>query len=229
MRLALAVLLLTFCSNAAEQPKCPPVSSLSVDKGEYTQRPGVVFVLENYSAQMVPRGKRLPQCLLKENEVQHGRITVSGSALTKMFDQKLRQDRQSKISDLKVELKGESVAISGKMHKVVGIPFSVEGPVDSPDGVRLRLHADKLKAAGIPVKGLLNAVGMELGGLINPGESQGVTVNGDDLYFDVDKLGHTRGHIIKVQIAGDKLVVDFAPGGRQVAQDRRPKAGGSGH
>ncbi len=229
MRHVLVLLLLSMFASAAEPAKCPTPSILSVDKGEYTQRPGVVFVLENYLARMVPRSKHMPQCMQKDNEVQHGRIVVSGSSLTTMFNQKLRQGGKSKITDLKVELKGSDVAISGKMHKVLAVPFSVEGPVDSPDGKRLRLHADKVKAAGIPVKGLMDALGVELAGLISPGQAKGVSANGDDLYFDVDKLGHTRGHISKVQIAGENLMVEFSPGEtKQVAQNHRAASAGKG-
>ena len=229
MRHVLIIFLLSTFASAAEPVRCPTQSALSVDKGEYTQRPGVVFLLENYSARMVPRSNRMPQCMVKENDVAHGRIVVSGSSLTTMFNQKLRQGGHSKISDLKVELKGSDVAISGKMHKVVALPFTVEGPVDSPDGKRLRLHADKIKAAGIPVKGLMDSLGMELGGLISPGETKGVIAEGDDLYFDVDKLGHTRGHITKVQIAGESLTVEFGPSeGKQVSQDRHPAPAAKG-
>ena len=59
------------------------------------------------------------------------------------------------------------------MHKVLGIPFEIEGPVDASE---IRFHADKIKAVGLPVKGLLGMLGLELGNLINPEATKGVSV-----------------------------------------------------
>lgn len=227
MRSALIVLLLsTFAAAAGPPVQCPTVSLLNIDKGEYEARPGVKFQLEGYSARMVPRGKQMPICMSKENDVQHGRIIVSSEALTTLFHQKLQANNKSKLSDVKVELKDGHVSITGKMHKVVGIPFTVEGPVDAPDGKLLRVHANKIKAAGIPVKGLLEGLGVELGDMINPGRGKGVTAKDDDLYFDPEKLGDIRGRISHVEVdAKNNLVVDFgSPAAAHVAKNQPPKA-----
>ena len=206
-----------------EAVTCPTPSALAVDRGTYAPRKGVVFLLENYSATMVPEGKKMPQCTEKMNNIEHGRIVVSGESLGRMFDQKMQKSGERKITDLKVEMKGDHVAISGKVHKVLPIPFSVEGPVDSPNGSDLRLHADKVKATGIPIKGLLDMVGVELGSLLNPGANKGVVVKGDDLYFLPEKLGHVHGHIQRVQVSGNKLVVDFGGPAKQMAAAKPPK------
>ena len=208
---------------AAGPLKCPTVSGLTINKGEYSPRAGVAFLLENYSARMVPRAKQLPGCLLKDSDIQHGTIMVSSASLTRMFDEKISQGRNSKITDLKVELKDDRVSISGKAHKGLPIPFSVEGPVDSPDGQVLRLHADKVKAVGIPIAGLLDALGVELGSLVNPGSNKGVTAKGDDLYFQPEQLGHVRGHIHKVRVANNQLTVEYGP----AAAPPAPATGGA--
>lgn len=218
MRLILFLLFFSSVPALAAPLKCPTVSGLTISKGEYAPRAGVVFLLEDYSARMVPQGKKVPQCMVKESEVQHGTVVVGSSSLTKLFDEKISQGGNSKISDLKVELKEDRVSISGKVHKGLPIPFTVEGPVDSPDGRVLRLHADKVKAIGIPIEGLMNALGMELGSLVNPGENKGVTAKGDDLYFAPEQIGHIRGHIRKVRVAHNQLTVEFGPAATQVAR-----------
>jgi hypothetical protein len=182
-----------------------------------------VFVLENYSASMVPEGTQMPGCTQKISNIEHGRIIVSGRSLSAMFDEKLKKTHETKISDLKVETKGDHIAISGKVHKVIPVPFSIEGPVDSPNGADLRLHADKVKAAGIPIKGLLDMVGVELGSMLNPGADKGVIVKDDDLYFQPETLGHIRGRIQHVQVSGNSLVVDFGGAPKQVAAAKAPK------
>jgi hypothetical protein len=182
----------------------------------------VVFTIENYEARMVPSATKSPQCFTRMNEVEHGHIVVSDAALSRMFQQKL--SKSSKISDLKVHAKDGHIVISGTVHKGLPIPFSVEGPVDS-DGRELRLHADKVKAAGIPIKGLLDMLGVELGSMLNPGPDKGVTVKQNVIWFDPAVLGHIRGHIEHLQIAGQELVVDYGKPRTTLAQAKAPKKG----
>ncbi len=214
-------------ARGADPVTCPTISGLAVDKGRYTARPGVVFLMENYSAKMVPQGNHMPQCTQKISSIDHGRIIVSSESLGRMFDQKMQKSGEHKVSELKVETKGNHIAISGKVHKVIGVPFTIEGPVDSPDGTSLRLHAEKVKAAGIPIKGLLDMVGVELGSMLNPGSKEGVVIKEDDLYFQPEKLGHIRGHIQHVQVSGNNLIVDFGGPARQMASAKsaRPPRG----
>ena len=209
MRSALALVLLTLAGVCgAEQLTCPTTSTLVVDHGQYTSRPGVTFVMENFSAKMVPKSHRMPQCEGKIKNIERGRVVVSQQTLTLLFDEKLKKAPKSKISDLKVKTDGDHVVLSGKVHKVIGIPFSVEGPVDSPDGRVLRLQAEKVHAIGIPVVGLLDALGMELGDLLHA-SNKGVTVKGQSILFDPDKIGDIRGHIQHVQVGNNDLVIDF--------------------
>jgi len=59
MRAFVIVFVLSILAQAAEPLRCPEgPSRLAMDKGEYASRPGVVFALQNFSANMVPRGKK---------------------------------------------------------------------------------------------------------------------------------------------------------------------------
>lgn len=222
MRLTI-LLLLTTCAWGGEIPPCPTTSTMSLNKGQYSARPGVEFTLENYSARMVPRGKKSPLCYIKLNEIEHGHIVVSDAALSKLFEQKLSDSK--KITELKVHAKESHVVISGKAHKGLPIPFSVEGPVDVVDGRLIRLHAEKVKAAGLPVKGLLEMLGVELGSLLNPGSNKGVTVKDDNILFDPAVVGNVTGHIQRLQVVGQDLVVDFGGQAPTMAQAKLPKKG----
>lgn len=220
MRPSILLLLLTACAWGATAPPCPTTSAMTISKGDYQARPGVEFTLENYSARMVPRGKRSPLCFVKVNQVEHGHIVVSDAALTKLFDQKLQH--VGKVSGIKVQAKDGHIVLSGTAHKGLPIPFSVEGPVTT-DGRDLLLHAEKVKAAGLPVKGLLDMLGLELSGLLNPGSSKGVTVKENTIQFDPQEVGNISGHIERVQVVGQDLVVDY--GQAPAAQAKLAKKG----
>ena len=221
MRLLPCILLLSALAQAAEPVRCPDgPSRLAMEQGEYMSRPGLVFGLQHFSANMVPRGKKLPICLSKITDIDHGRVVVSDSSLSTMFNQKMKRSPKQSISDISVHTKSDGVAIKGKVHKKIAVPFEIDGHVDTANGGRvLRLHAEKIKAMGVPVKGLLKMLGVELGSLINPDATKGVSVQGDSILFDPEQLDNIRGHITKVQIMQSALVVDFAPL-RKLAQSK---------
>ena len=56
--------------------------------------------------------------------------------------------------------------------------------MDNVQGRAIRLHEQKIKAVGLPVKGLLNILGVELGSLINPDSAAGVTVQEESQCFE---------------------------------------------
>jgi hypothetical protein len=223
VRLTTWLLLLATCAWGAEIPPCPTTSTMNINRGRYAARPGVEFTIENYAAHMVPRGKTSPLCYIKINEIEHGHIVVSDAALTKLFEQKLAHS--GKITGLKVQAKDGHIMLSGTAHKGLPIPFTVEGPVDTVDGREIRLHAEKVKAVGLPVKGLLEMVGVELGSLLNPGSNKGVMVKESDILFDPTALGNIRGYIEHVQVSGQDLVVDFGKPPATLAQAKVSKRG----
>jgi hypothetical protein len=195
---------------AADPVKCPPAAShMHVEKGEYAPQPGISFGLTDFTATMVPRGPRIPLCLVKNNEIERGRVFVTGASLTKLFETK-NQGKNQSIKEMKIETKEDHVVISGKVHKVVDMPFSVEGPV-SASGRMLRLDASGIKAAGLPIKGLLSMLGKQLGSMFKAGGTEGVTVKDNTIFFQPEKMANIRGEIANVQVTSEGLTVTFVP------------------
>lgn len=211
MRHILSLILSMSTLAFAQQPlKCPDISHVSISRGEYSPRPGVSFGLLDYAATMVPSSESMPACMVKINEVEHGQVFASMEALTKVFNMEVSKGQKHTISGIHVRADGSDIAISGTAHKGVPIPFTIRGPVEVVNGQLLSLRAKNIDAAGIPIKWLLNAVGLELGNMVSAG-SKGVTVQGDLLLFQVDKLAHMKGHISSARVQNDGLKIDFAP------------------
>ena len=207
----LAGLLLYCCAlgHAAEPLKCPqPVTHINVTQGEYYPQPGTIFELRNFRANMVSRGKASPMCFLRWTEIIEGQVFVRAEGLTKLFDRKVEQS-DSSISDIKIETEDEKVHISGKVKKLLPIPFSIEGPVTT-DGRTLAVQAKSIKAIGIPIKGLLGAVGKELSSMIKSESVNGVAVNEDTLIFKPENISHVRGFISNVVVTEKGLTVTFS-------------------
>ncbi len=194
--------------RAAEPLKCPePVTRIALAEGQYSPQPGTVFALHDFQANMVARGKSMPLCFARTTEILRGEVFVSSADLGRMFQRKVKQS-DSSISDVTIETQPDKVVLKGKVTKLIPIPFTVEGPVTT-DGRNLDLHATSVKALGIPVKGLLDALGKELDGIIQSESVNGVSANGDTLVFKPKGISHVDGHIEQVQITKKGLLVRF--------------------
>jgi hypothetical protein len=217
MRIGLFIALMwAFGASAAqaEQLRCPsPVTKMTMEKGQYSPLEGATFNLQDFAATMVARGKTSPLCFARNTDVLHGQAFISSESLTKLFAQKVQQANAS-VSDLKVDIKGEAAHLSGKVHKGIAIPFEIEGPM-STDGTVLILHTKKIKAEGIPVKGLLGIVGVHLGSLLGSESVNGVAARGDTLVFEPAKIAHVRGRITSARISTEGLTIIFGQGAKQ--------------
>jgi hypothetical protein len=100
----------------------------------------------------------------------------------------------------------------GTLHKGVDVPFEMEGDLSAtPDG-RIKLHPTTLKAAGVPAKRLLDALGIELVKLIKVRADRGVAIEGDDLLLDANRLlppPQVSGKVGAVHLEGDRIVIEF--------------------
>jgi len=123
------------------------------------------------------------------------------------------------LKGLTIEPRDGKLLQKGTLHKQVDVPFEMTGELSlRPDG-RLRLHPTAIKVAGIPAKGLLDALGLELVKLIKVREDRGVAIEGDDLLLDANRLmppPAVSGRIRSACLEGDRIVLEF--GG-----DRRPE------
>ena len=83
---------------------------------------------------------------------------------------------------------GRRARDTGKLHKGVWVPFSMTSAVSASNEGRIRLHATKLKTAGVPMKGLLDLLGLEVGELMKLPKDAGISADGDDLLLDAARL-----------------------------------------
>jgi hypothetical protein len=209
------LLLLSFLATAGtglakgEPVTCPAhVTRMVMEKGEYSPQEDATFHLENFSATMIARGKSSPLCFQRETHIHRGKVCISAESLTALFSRKLLQSA-SKISDIKVELKDNAAHLSGKVHKGINISFDIEGPV-STDGNMLILEVKKIKAEGLPVKGLLEMIGKDLGSMLKSDSASGISAKGEALIFDPAKVAHAHGKILNAEITEKGLMLTFS-------------------
>jgi hypothetical protein len=109
----------------------------------------------------------------------------------------------SPLQNLDVQPAGELVKIRGTIKKMVPLPIEILGSLAAtPDGL-VRLHVQHISVLKVPMKGLLGTFNVKLSDLMPSTNVPGVTVSGNDIIFDTEKLlppPHIRGQLSTVQV-----------------------------
>jgi hypothetical protein len=134
-------------------------------------------------------------------------LGMDGASLTNLLQQALKS-HPSPLKDVRVTIENGELHAAGKLQKGVPVPFSMTATVSAaPDG-SMRLHATKLKAVGVPVKGLLDLLGLDMATLMKMPPGSGMRADGDDLLMDTAAMlppPQTEGRLQRVVVSGNRL------------------------
>jgi hypothetical protein len=130
------------------------------------------------------------------------------------------------VKDLVIRVEDGVLKQKGKLDKKIDLPFSVKGAVmATPDG-KIRVHARSIKSLGLPVKGLMKILGLEMDDLLKVEPGHGLTVDDNDFIIDPQTMlppPHLRGRVTAVRIEGNEIIQVFGDG-----PAARPSARGRG-
>ena len=101
--------------------------------------------------------------------------------------------------------------VQGKLQAGT-LPFTLEGtPAVTPEGaIRLRTHS--IAVASVPVKGLLDVLGLKIAELVNTAQVPGVRLEGNDLLLDPAQLlppPRIAGRVTAVYVNGAQILQVF--------------------
>jgi len=148
--------------------------------------------------------------------VDAGEIAMSTASLTALMNNYVFAYRKAPIKNLEIttDEKGR-LEQEGVLDKKVDIPFKVKAVVmATPDG-RIRIHAKSIKAAGLPVKGLMGLLGIEMDDMVKLQPGRGIMVDDNDFILDPQWMlppPRIRGDVKSVRIEGDEVIQVFGAG-----------------
>jgi hypothetical protein len=119
------------------------------------------------------------------------------------------------VENLVLKVEDGMVKQKGKLDKKIDIPFSVKAVVEpTPDG-KIRVHSKSIKSVGLPVKGLMKILGLEMDDMLKVEPGRGVAVDDNDFIIDPETMlppPHLKGRVTAVRIEGDQIVQVFGDG-----------------
>ena len=142
----------------------------------------------------------------------YAEISISCDALTHVLNGNVFSAADAPIKELSIRSSGSTIIIKGKLHKGGNLPFEMTGTISTTSDGRIRLHGDKMRAGHLPVKGLLDLLGLDIADLINTKKIHGVAVEKDDLLLSPQEIlppPQIEGKVTAVRIQGNEIVQTF--------------------
>ncbi|HET9181847.1 MAG TPA: hypothetical protein VFP59_06925 [Candidatus Angelobacter sp.] len=171
--------------------------------------------INRLAGELVPTKGEMPIFDDKNSFTLHmaaAEMAITPEALANVLNQYVFASKDAPIKDVSVSIEKDRLKIKGKLHSKGDISFETESTLSvTPDG-KIRLHAKKVKALHLPVKGFMDLFGIKIADLIKTGKVRGVTADKDDLILDPEQAlppPHISGRVTQVYLQGNSIVQVF--------------------
>jgi hypothetical protein len=152
-------------------------------------------------------------------------VGLTGRDLSHLMNEYVFQYPGAPLRGLRFSTVDTLLRQRGIIHKGVNLPFDMTATISvTPDG-HLRLRPVSLKVLGVKSKGLMHALGITLGDLLDLKGAAGVSVQGNDLLLEPDSLlppPAIRGRVRAVRVAPDELILTFGDSAAEPAPHAEP-------
>jgi hypothetical protein len=131
-------------------------------------------------------------------------VAITPQSLTAVLNTYVFNYPGSDIKKLKIEIEGNELVQTGVLDKAINLPFRIKSQVSvTPDG-RMRMHPTNVKVAGVGMRRIMKAFGLDLENMVKVRGGRGVEVDKDDFLISVETLlppPRIKGRVKAVQIA----------------------------
>jgi hypothetical protein len=212
---------------AAETPaSAAPTTS---GHGVKTEMRNVMFHLtdeaaahvESLSGEMYPTGKNeMPVFDDKtsfEVHVADGRISITPQAMASIMNTHVFAGSGSPLKNISISIDKDRLRIKGRLRTKGDIPFETSAVLTATSDGRIRVSTEKLKALHVPVKGMMDKLGIELASLVSTSKIPGMVTEKNDVLMDLGVLlppPHIKGKVSAVLIGENSIVTIFGDGAK---------------
>jgi hypothetical protein len=215
----LFLLLLNLSSDSAaqssESPDTRPVETAMKNVTYHYSEPVAVHIVQ-LQGELVPAKAGSIVVFDDKNSFQlhltYAEISISCNALAQVLNENVFSASDAPIKNLSIASKSGELVITGKLPQKAGMAFETTGRLSAEADGRIRVHADHVKAAHLPVKGLMDLLGLDIAHLIDTKKVHGITIEKDDLILDASEIlpaPRIQGKVAAVRIQGNDLVLTF--------------------
>lgn len=188
----------------------------------YHFTPNIMVHIRDLGGELVPAGGySLPVFDDKKSfslRIAAAEIAISPRSLANALNSYVFAAKDAPLKDVSLAvIDKDRLKIKGKLHSKGDVGFEVEGKLSPTDDGKIRLHADKIRALHLPVKGLMDLFGVDIADLIKNGKVAGVQAEKDDIILDSGQIlppPHISGRVTAIRLQGGSIVLVFGEPGK---------------
>src|SRR6478736_1411427 len=147
-----------------------------------------------------------------ELQIAAAEMTMDPQSLANVLNTHVFSAKDAPLKDIAITIEKGRLKVKGKLHQKGDLGFETEGQLSATADGKIRLHAEKIKALHLPVKGLMDLFGLDIADLIKNGKVRGVQAEKDDLILDPREIlppPKISGKITDIHLEGNNIVQIF--------------------
>ncbi len=144
--------------------------------------------------------------------INAGEMAIETQSMANVLNQYVFARKDSPVKEVSIQIDKGLLKVKGKLHNKGDVTFETEDEISVTEDGKIRMHAKKIRAAHLPVKGLMDLFGVEMSDLIKTGKVRGIRAEKDDLILDPEQAlppPHIQGKVTQVRLEGNSIVQVF--------------------
>jgi hypothetical protein len=182
----------------------------------YHFRDDVAVHIRRLGGELAPiNGRLMPVFDDKESftlRIAAAEVAIRTDSLARILNDSVFSRDDSPVKDVSINVDRDRLRIKGKLHGKGDLGFAAEGRLSATDDGKIRLHVEKIRALHLPLKGLMDLLGVDIADIIKNGKVAGLESEKDDLILDLAQvmpLPRLSGKITQVRLEGESIVPVF--------------------
>lgn len=142
-------------------------------------------------------------------------IRMSTAQLEGLMNSWLLRSPKAQIKHLRIRASGDQLLLDGTMKKGIHVPFHAAATLEATADNRIRIRLQQVKTAHLPLKGMMDTLGIRLEDLVSQKGMQGMSVDGDSFLIDPQTAfppPQIRAKLAGVRVSGQSIVILFGQG-----------------
>jgi hypothetical protein len=177
---------------------------------------GIAVYIQDLGGQVVPtQAGKVPVFDDKNSftiKIEAAEITISPESLANALNSYVFAGSGAPLKDVSIRIEKGRLKVKGKLHSKGDIAFEMDGQLSVTADSKIALHANKIKAFHVPIRGLMDLFGLDIAGLIKTGKVQGVQRQKDDLVLDPEQIlppPHISGRLVDIRLQDGRIIQLF--------------------
>ncbi|MBV9182283.1 MAG: hypothetical protein JO356_13315 [Acidobacteria bacterium] len=144
--------------------------------------------------------------------IHSAEISITTDSLASALNEYVLASPDAPLKEIHITTRGDKLRIRGRLHSKGDVPFETEGSLAVTSEGEIRVHTEKLRAAHIPLKGLMDLLGETVAKMIDTRRIQGLRAEKDDLILVATELfppPHIQGSLSAISVHENQIVQQF--------------------